>query len=171
MAEPCLDLADHVEAHRPGTSGVAVPRLVGELDTIIGENGVDLTEHRLEQVPRNSQAVFPSAVATSWATANLAVRSMPTNRQGLPSAVCASALAIVLGPVANNGSIDVNHGSAQRKKPMGYRLGFWRLGLSPSTPGSREMPCYCRHLCNADRVRCGTEGCKGWRQSSSGKSV
>ena len=32
MAEPCLDLADHVEAHRPRVDGVAVPWLLGELD-------------------------------------------------------------------------------------------------------------------------------------------
>lgn len=58
-----LALADHVSAHGPGIDGVAIPRLLGELDAprhghsdqwrshgSIGENGVDLTGHRFEHV-------------------------------------------------------------------------------------------------------------------------
>lgn len=32
VAQRLLDLADHVEAHRPGVEGVPVPGLLGELD-------------------------------------------------------------------------------------------------------------------------------------------
>ena len=35
----------------------------------------------------------------------------------------------------------------------------------------RDMAHRCRHRCSADRVRCGTVGCRAWRQSSSGSSV
>jgi hypothetical protein len=50
VAQPCLDLADHVEAHRPGIGCVAVPRLLCELNAVISENGVDLKGDGLEQV-------------------------------------------------------------------------------------------------------------------------
>jgi len=43
LSQPMLDpvgLAGHVEAHRPGIDGVAVPGLFGELDSVAGENGV-----------------------------------------------------------------------------------------------------------------------------------
>jgi len=50
----------------------------------------DPTGHRL------GHAVFLSAVATRGATANLAVRSMPANRSGLPPAVCTSAIPMPL---------------------------------------------------------------------------
>jgi hypothetical protein len=36
-----VGFADHVETHWPGIDGVAVPGLIGELDAVIGENGVD----------------------------------------------------------------------------------------------------------------------------------
>jgi hypothetical protein len=43
---------------------------------------------------------------------------------------------------------------------MGSRLKLWRLGLSPSTSGSRAIPCGCSHQCNrrAFQVR------DGWLQ-------
>ena len=41
-----------------------------------------------------AQAVFLSALSTSWVTANLLVRSMPTIRYSLPSAVCTWAMSI-----------------------------------------------------------------------------
>jgi hypothetical protein len=46
------------------------------------------------------------------------------------------------------------------KKPMGYRMKRWGLGLSPSLSGKREMPWRCRQRCSADRVRCKIEGCR-----------
>ena len=45
FGQPVLDpvgLADHVKAHRPGVNGLPVPRLLCELDAIVGENGMDL---------------------------------------------------------------------------------------------------------------------------------
>ena len=40
-----------------------------------------------------------------------------------------------------------------RTTPMLLALKRWRLGLSPSMSGKREMPCRWRHRCSADRVR------------------
>ena len=42
--------ADHVEAHRPGIDGVAVPGLLGELDAVVGQDRVDLVGHGFEHV-------------------------------------------------------------------------------------------------------------------------
>ena len=45
LREAVLDtvgLADHVEAHGPGRDGAAIPRLLGELNAVVGEDGVDL---------------------------------------------------------------------------------------------------------------------------------
>ncbi len=53
LGQPVLDpvgFADHIEAHRPGIDGVAVPRLLCELNAVIGENGVDLIGHSVEQM-------------------------------------------------------------------------------------------------------------------------
>ena len=53
LREAVLDtvgLADHVEAHGPGIDGVAIPRLLGELNAVVGENGVDLIRNGLEHV-------------------------------------------------------------------------------------------------------------------------
>ena len=58
LGQPMLDpvgFAGHVEAHRPGIDGVPVAWLLGELDAIIRENGVDLVgygfEHVLQKLP------------------------------------------------------------------------------------------------------------------------
>ena len=51
LGEPMLDpvgFADHVEAHWPGIDGVPVSGLLCELNTVIGENGMDLIGHGLE---------------------------------------------------------------------------------------------------------------------------
>jgi hypothetical protein len=45
------------------------------------------------------------------------------------------------------------------------------LPLSPSTSGCRLMPCRCKQRCREERVKCGTLGCKAYRQSSSGSSM
>jgi len=53
LCEPVLDvvrLTDHVEAHRPRLGGVAVARLLGKLDVVVGQNRVDLVRHRFQQV-------------------------------------------------------------------------------------------------------------------------
>lgn len=52
LGQPVFDpvrLADHVEAHRPGADGVPVAGLLGELDAVVGQYGVDLVGHRLQQ--------------------------------------------------------------------------------------------------------------------------
>ena len=53
FGEPVLNavcLADHIEAHRPGVDGVAVPGLLGELDSIVGQDRVDAVGHSFQQV-------------------------------------------------------------------------------------------------------------------------
>ena len=45
-----VGFADHVEAHWPGIDGITVPGLLGELDAIVGQDGVDLVRHGLKHV-------------------------------------------------------------------------------------------------------------------------
>ena len=42
--------ADYVKTHWPGIDGVAVPELLGELDAVIVENGVDPIGHGFQQM-------------------------------------------------------------------------------------------------------------------------
>ena len=53
LGQPVLNpvcLTNHVEAHRPGIDGVPVPRLLCELNAVVGENGVNLVGHGFEHV-------------------------------------------------------------------------------------------------------------------------
>lgn len=53
LGEAVLDvvcLADHVEAHLARPGGVAIARLLGELDAIIGQDRVDTVGHGFQQV-------------------------------------------------------------------------------------------------------------------------
>ncbi len=49
MFDP-VGLTDHVKAHWPRINGVPVAGLLGELNAIIGENGMDLTGHGFEHI-------------------------------------------------------------------------------------------------------------------------
>ena len=74
----CLGV--YVAVHWPRIVGDAVSVLVCELDAIRREDGCDLIGHGFKQVMQELPAVFLSAILMSRATANLEVRSMPTNR-------------------------------------------------------------------------------------------
>ena len=53
FGEPMLDvvgLADHVEAHLTRPGGVAVAGLLGELDAVVGQDGVDAIRHGFQQM-------------------------------------------------------------------------------------------------------------------------
>lgn len=54
-----VGFADHIEAHRPGRDGVAVPRLPGELNAVASENGVNLIGHCFEQVLQELSGRLP----------------------------------------------------------------------------------------------------------------
>ena len=132
LGEPVPDpvgLADHVEAHRPGIDGVRVPRLLRELDAIVGENRVDLIGRGLEHVLKE----LPGSLSVS------SCNELSDGELGRPVDAYEQ-VTLALGGL-HLGDVDVNRRSAQRKNPMGCRLNFWRLGLSPSTSGKREMPC------------------------------
>ncbi len=45
-----VDLADHVEPHRPGIDSVPVPGLLCELDAVVSLDGVDTVGHRFQRV-------------------------------------------------------------------------------------------------------------------------
>ena len=51
-----VGLTDHVEAHWSGIDCVAVPGLPGELNAVVGENGVDLAGRGFEQVLKELQS-------------------------------------------------------------------------------------------------------------------
>jgi hypothetical protein len=53
FCEPVLDavcVADHVEAHLTRPGGVAVARLLGELNAIVGQDRVNAVRHGFQQV-------------------------------------------------------------------------------------------------------------------------
>jgi len=61
LGQPMFDpvgFADHVEAHWPRVEGVPVAGLLGKLDAIVRENGMDLIghgfEHALQELPSGS---------------------------------------------------------------------------------------------------------------------
>lgn len=98
MLDP-VGLADHAEAHRPGVDGVSVPWLLGELDAVVGENGMDLVRHGLEQVLQELPGGLSVSCCDELPRANLDVRSIPTKRKSLPSAVCISAMSMWKNPM------------------------------------------------------------------------
>lgn len=97
FGEPVFDvvcLADHVEADLTRPGGVSFGRLLSELHAIIGQDRVDVERCGFQPVVEKSHAVRLLALSTSCVTANLLVRSIPTNRYILPSAVCATAISM-----------------------------------------------------------------------------
>ena len=58
MLDP-ICLADHIEAHRPGGDGVPVPRLLCELNAVVGENSVDLAGYGFEPVLKEFSDCLP----------------------------------------------------------------------------------------------------------------
>ena len=58
MFDP-VGLTDHVETHGPRINGVPVPGLLGELNAIVGEDGVDLIWHGLEHVLQELPSRLP----------------------------------------------------------------------------------------------------------------
>ena len=115
---------------------------------------------------RNAQAVRLSALSTSWATANLAVRSMAAKRWSQSSGKQSPGL--FSDPPHTRRSAPrrchVDEAGRVALEPLALRL-------APSTSGSREMSWRCRHRCSADRIRWGIEGCRAWGQWSNGSSV
>jgi len=76
FGEPVLDailLADHVEAHLTRPGGVAVAGLLGELDAIIGQDGMDAVSllSRLKSVRSKRGPAQRSRSATSSKASSL----------------------------------------------------------------------------------------------------
>jgi hypothetical protein len=57
-----IGFANHVKAHCPRIDGIAVPQLLGELEAVVRENGIDLIghgfEHVLQELPSSAPASF-----------------------------------------------------------------------------------------------------------------
>ena len=75
-----IGLADHIKAHLWKGEAVAIARLLGELNTVVGQDRVNAVWRGLQKVLREFQAVLQLALSTGCATANLPVRSMATKR-------------------------------------------------------------------------------------------
>jgi hypothetical protein len=104
-----VGFADHVEAHWPRVDGVQVARLLGELDVIVGQDGVDLIghsfEHELQELP-----VFLSAVAAELSDDELGCPVDANEQEELPFS----------GP---------NFRDVDMKEPDGIALELLALGL------------------------------------------
>ena len=83
FGQPVLNpvcLADHIEAHRPGVDGVPVPRLLCELNTVVGENGVNLVRHGFQHVLEEFPGCFPVGFIDELGHGELA-RAVDANEQ------------------------------------------------------------------------------------------
>ncbi|MDB5578151.1 MAG: hypothetical protein JWR80_3327 [Bradyrhizobium sp.] len=83
FGEPMLDavlVAAHVEhvRHVPRCGTIGVARREGELDAVIGQDGVNLVRHRSDQGDQEGGGGRPASLGTSWTKANLLVRSIAT---------------------------------------------------------------------------------------------
>ena len=124
-------LADHVEAHRPGIDGIPVPGLLGELDAIVGQYGMDLVGHGLKKMLQE----LPGAASVG--------RFNELGHSELGGPVDAhEEIELALGGL-HFGNVDV-------KEPDGVTLELLALRLVSLESGKREMPCRCRHRCSAD---------------------
>ncbi len=100
-----FDFADHVETRWPGIDGVAVPGLLGELDAVIGENGVGPIEHGFQQMLKELPGRISVRRCNELSDNEFVRPSMPRKRQSLPSAVCTSAMSICKNPPDGDASI------------------------------------------------------------------
>ena len=143
LGQPVLDtvgLADHVEAHRSGVNGVAVPRLLGELDAVVGENGVNLIWHGFEHVLKE----LPSSASVS--------RFNELGDSELGCAVDADEeVEFALGGL-HFGDVDVEEPDRVALELLTLRLVPFNV-RQPGDPMTRAG-----HRCNAERVRCGMDG-------------
>lgn len=105
LGEPMFDvvgLADHVEAHLPRPRGVAVARLLGELEAIVGQDCMDPVghsfQHVLEELPRGSPVSLLDELGdrefTRAVDADEQVEPFDELRRALPSVVCTSAISM-----------------------------------------------------------------------------
>ena len=94
-----------LENHIEPLGRVPVARGLTDLDGVVCKYCVDLVWRRPKTASRNSHAVLRFALPTSWATANLLVRSMATKRWSVPSFVRNGALSIV--KIANGVSFEL----------------------------------------------------------------
>ena len=89
-----IGVTDHVKAHLPGISGVSVPGLVGELDAVIGQPGVDAERHVLQQMFEELPRCASVNLVDELGNRKFA-RVVDADKQvSLPSAVCTSAISM-----------------------------------------------------------------------------
>jgi len=155
-ARPCprtngghgLALADHVKAHGPGIDGVAGPWLLGELNTVIGENGVDLIGHRLEHVLQELPSRLPVRLVDELGQGKLACAVDVDEQKQL----ALSGLHL--------GDVDVKEADGVALELLQLRL----VALQIRQPGNAVSRA--GHRCSAERVRRGMDGCKAYRRSA-----
>jgi hypothetical protein len=109
-----------------------------ELDAVVGEHGVDPVGHGGDEGDEEGRGGDPGG------------RLHQLDEGELAGAVDGDEeIELAFGGL-NLSDVDVEEAD---------RVGFFFVGLSPSTSGSRPMPWRCRQRCNDDRVRCGMVAC------------
>ena len=117
-----IGFADQIKPHLAKRDAVSVAWLLCELDAVIGENGVDFVGHGIKEIFKERPSCFAIGLFDHVRDRELAGAINGDKEIEL----------VFLGP---------DFGNIIWKSPIGYRLTFCRLGLSPSMSGSREMPC------------------------------
>ena len=140
MLDP-IGLADHVKAHLSKGDAVAIVGLLGELNTVVGQDRVNAVWRGFQKVLRE----FPSRFAVG-----LVHRLRHRELAGSVNGDKEIELAFFRPDL---GDIDV-------KEANGVALELLPFGRVPSMSGSREMPWRCRQRCKEARVRSGGKACE-----------
>ena len=120
---------------------IGVSRREGELDAIVGENGVDLVWHGRDQGDEEGRCRSPSCLPDQLHESELA-RAINGDVE----------IKLALGGL-HLGDVDVEVADRVGLELLSCRLVAFDLRQP-------EMPCRCRQRCNDERVRCGIVGCK-----------
>ena len=101
LREPVLDIvrfADRVEAHLARPGGVAVARLLGELNAIVRQDGVYPVRHGCQQVFEELPCCPAISLVDELGDRKFA-RAVDADKQAMPSAVCTSAISMWKKPI------------------------------------------------------------------------
>jgi hypothetical protein len=156
---------DHL-ADLGGAPGFALG--VGEMDTVVGQHGMDLVGHSLDQ---GAQEVGRGARCCL---------GVQLGEGELAGAVDGDEEVEFAFSGLNFCDVDMEEADGIGFEFLLRRLVALRIRKPADTSAASTCfargtfaapPCRCRQRCNEERVRCGMVGCKAYRQSSSGSSV
>lgn len=151
-----VGLADHVEAHGPGVDGVPVPGLLGELDAVVSENGVDLIGYSFEHVLQDLPGCLPVCLLNKLGDSELA-----------GAVKCDEEIQLSFnGLHFCNVDVEEAYGAAPELRPLrlvSFHVRQARDAMALQVRRDQETVRWTVSpdvKCSAERVRCGIDGCR-----------